>query len=56
MPEVSFFLQRKPGTTRDECLEYWAGERHDAIVAKLPRLTRGSPEIGAAVEEPKASR
>jgi uncharacterized protein (TIGR02118 family) len=40
MPKVIFILQRKQGTTRDACLQYWKGERHTSIVRTLPGLTR----------------
>jgi uncharacterized protein (TIGR02118 family) len=40
MAKIMFILQRKSGTTREECLEYWAGEHHTSIVRKLPGLTR----------------
>jgi uncharacterized protein (TIGR02118 family) len=38
--KVIFVLQRKPGTTRAECLAYWEGERHSSIVRAIPGLTR----------------
>jgi uncharacterized protein (TIGR02118 family) len=40
MAKVIFILQRKPGTTRDACLEYWEGEQHTSIVKTIPGLTR----------------
>lgn len=40
MAEIIVILQRKSGTTREECLDYWAGERHTSIVRRLPGLTR----------------
>jgi uncharacterized protein (TIGR02118 family) len=40
MAKIMFILQRKSGTTREECLDYWAGEHHISIVRKLPGLTR----------------
>ena len=39
MAKVVFILQRKAGTTRQECLDYWSGEHHTALVGKLPGLT-----------------
>lgn len=39
MAKVIFVVQRRPGTTREQCLEAWAGERHTSIVQKLPGLT-----------------
>ena len=39
MAKVIFILQRKAGTSRQACLEYWGGERHTSIVRKLPGLT-----------------
>ena len=40
MPKVIFILHRKDGTTREQCLEYWAGDRHTSIVGRIPGLTR----------------
>lgn len=40
MAKVIFILQRKDGTTREQCVEYWAGEQHTAIVRRIPALTR----------------
>ena len=40
MAKVIFILHRKDGTTREECLEYWAGERHTSIVRRIPGLAR----------------
>jgi uncharacterized protein (TIGR02118 family) len=39
MAKVIFILQRKSGTTREECLDNWAGEHHTSIVRKLPGPT-----------------
>ena len=39
MAKVIFILQRKSGTSREQCLDAWAGEEHTAIVRKLPGLT-----------------
>jgi len=39
MAKVIFILQRKSGTSREKCLDYWAGERHTSLVRKLPGLT-----------------
>jgi uncharacterized protein (TIGR02118 family) len=40
MPKVIFILHRKDGTTRQQCLERWAGDRHTSIVGRIPGLTR----------------
>jgi uncharacterized protein (TIGR02118 family) len=40
MSKVIFILQRRDGTTREQCLEYWAGDRHTSIVGRIPGLTR----------------
>ncbi len=40
MPKVIFVLQRKPGTAREQCLDYWLGDRHRSIVGRIPGLTR----------------
>ena len=40
MSKVIFVLQRKAGTTREECLDSWAGDDHIALLRKLPGLTK----------------
>ena len=40
MAKVIFVLQRKPGMTREDCSESWAGQQHTSIVSKIPGLTR----------------
>jgi uncharacterized protein (TIGR02118 family) len=40
MPKVIFILQRKAGTTPEQCLARWAGDQHIAIVSTIPGLTR----------------
>jgi hypothetical protein len=35
-----FVLQRKPGTTRDDCLREWSSARHTEIVRANPGLRR----------------
>ena len=40
MAKVIFVLQRKPGSTREQCLQYWAGEQHTSIVKNIPGLKR----------------
>lgn len=40
MPKVIFILHRKDGTTREQCLQYWASDRHTSIVGTIPGLTR----------------
>ena len=40
MPKLIFILQRKAGTTREACLKYWEGERHNAIVRTIPGLAK----------------
>jgi uncharacterized protein (TIGR02118 family) len=55
MPKVIFVLQRKPGTTREQCLEYWAGDRHTSIVGRIPGLTRWvQNQVASAPAEPAA--
>ncbi len=39
MAKVIFILQRKSGTSREQCLDSWAGEHHTSLVRKLPGLT-----------------
>jgi uncharacterized protein (TIGR02118 family) len=39
MAKVIFVLHRRPGTTREQCSNSWAGERHTSIVSKIPGLT-----------------
>jgi uncharacterized protein (TIGR02118 family) len=40
MPKVIFILQRKAGTTHQECLARWAGDQHTRIVGNIPGLVR----------------
>jgi uncharacterized protein (TIGR02118 family) len=40
MSKVIFILHRTEGTTREQCLEHWAGDRHTSIVGRIPGLTR----------------
>ena len=53
MPKVIFVIQRKPGTTREECLDYWAGDGHTSIVRRVPGLTRWvQNHVASAPAEP----
>jgi uncharacterized protein (TIGR02118 family) len=55
MPKVIFILQRKAGTTRGQCHEYWASEHHTAIVRRIPGLTRWVQDrVVSAPAEPAA--
>ena len=55
MAKVIFLLHRKDGTTREQCLEYWAGERHASIVRRIPGLTRWvQNHVHGARDEPAA--
>lgn len=55
MAKIIFIVQRKSGTTREECLDYWAGERHTSIVRRLPGLTRWvQNRVVSAPAEPAA--
>ena len=40
MAKLIFLLRRKSGTTREQCLSYWAGGAHTALVEKLPGLQK----------------
>jgi hypothetical protein len=40
MAKVIFVLQRKAGTTREECLDSWAGDDQIAFLSKLPGLAK----------------
>jgi uncharacterized protein (TIGR02118 family) len=40
MPKVIFILQRKAGTTHEECLARWAGDQHTRTLRDLPGLVR----------------
>jgi uncharacterized protein (TIGR02118 family) len=39
MSKVIFILQRRPDTTREQCLAHWTGDRHVSLVRKIPGLT-----------------
>jgi uncharacterized protein (TIGR02118 family) len=52
MSKVIFVVQRKPGTTRAECLDYWAGDRHTSIVGRIPGLMRWVQNHVASAPEP----
>jgi uncharacterized protein (TIGR02118 family) len=55
MPKVIFVVQRKPGTTREQCIDYWAGDRHTSIVARIPGLTHWvQNHVASAPAEPAA--
>ena len=55
MSKVIFILHRKDGTTREQCLEYWGGDRHTSIVGRIPGLTRWvQNHVGSAPGEPAA--
>jgi len=55
MPKVIFILQRQQGTTREQCLEAWAGDRHTSIVGRLPGLTKWvQNHVVSAPAEPAA--
>jgi uncharacterized protein (TIGR02118 family) len=55
MAKVIFINQRKAGTTRQECLDYWSGEHHTGIVRKIPGLTRAvQNHVVSAPAEPAA--
>jgi uncharacterized protein (TIGR02118 family) len=38
--KVIFVLHRRPELSRQECLREWSGERHAALVARIPGLRR----------------
>ena len=40
MAKLILLLRRKSGTTREQCLSYWASGAHAALVEKLPGLER----------------
>ncbi len=40
MAKLIFLLRRKAGTSREQCLSYWAGGTHTALVEKLPGLQK----------------
>jgi uncharacterized protein (TIGR02118 family) len=40
MAKVIFVLHRKTGFTREECSQYWSGERHTSVVKRIPGLKR----------------
>ena len=55
MAKVIFILQRRPGTTREQCLDYWAGKHHASIVSKIPGLRRWvQNHVASAPAEPAA--
>lgn len=55
MAKVIFILQRKQGTTPEQCLDHWAGDRHTSIVRRVPGLTRWvQNHVQAAPDEPTA--
>jgi hypothetical protein len=39
MAKIMFILQRRRDQTREQCLQFWSGATHIAIVRKLPGLT-----------------
>lgn len=46
MAKLIFLLRRKSGTTREQCLSYWAGGTHTALVEKLPGLQKWVQNAG----------
>lgn len=40
MAKIMFILHRRQDITHDECLRYWNGPIHTAIVKKVPGLSR----------------
>src|ERR1700756_3365724 len=40
MAKIMFVLQRRRDQTREQCLQYWSGTTHTALVRQLPGLTR----------------
>ena len=40
MTKIIFVLQRRRDQTREQCLQYWSGTTHTAIVRELPGLTK----------------
>ncbi len=40
MAKLIFLLRRKSGTTREQCLSYWASGAHTSLVEKLPGLEK----------------
>lgn len=40
MAKIMFILQRRRDQTREQCLQRWSGEKHIAIVRKVPGLTK----------------
>lgn len=40
MSKVIFVVHRRVGSSRAECYEQWAGERHVSLVTQLPGLER----------------
>jgi uncharacterized protein (TIGR02118 family) len=53
MSKIIFVIQRKAGTSREECHREWGSPRHVGIVGKLPGLTRWlRNEVTGAPGEP----
>jgi steroid delta-isomerase-like uncharacterized protein/uncharacterized protein (TIGR02118 family) len=40
LPKLVFVLRRRADRTHEQCLEYWSGQHHAALVGKVPGLTR----------------
>ena len=40
MAKIMFVFQRRRDQTREQCLQFWSGATHIAIVRKLPELTK----------------
>lgn len=40
MAKLIILLRRKSGTTREQCLSYWAGGAHTSLVEQLPGLEK----------------
>jgi uncharacterized protein (TIGR02118 family) len=40
MAKVIFVLQRRQDVSHDECLRYWSGPAHTALVKAIPGLSR----------------
>jgi hypothetical protein len=48
--KLIFLLRRKSGTTREQCLSYWAGGAHTALVEKLPASDEAAQAALASTE------